>query len=556
MSMYGFEALASVISRLEISHVFGIPGEDVIRFATTINETDAEFVNARHENQAVAMAMGYAHFGSRIGLAVITGGPGFTNALTAINTAARTGSRVMIVTGQSDLAFKNFPVKELCAQIGIRVLEVTNPSDLDEPFDDLVHHTMLGNVSVVLLTSGFDNAEVEWEPGQGQLTEHNGSPEPLDDAAMRADASRLADFLELDWAASKPVILGGFGALQSEAENELLELAQLLGAITTTTLRSPGFLGSDPFHVGICGTFSSPLATSLFAEADCLLAFGASLNRFTTYGNSLFGPGCAMVQVDSNVESIGRFVPIEEELSFNWDVRAFVSVLLDELKSRGVHRQGFRTPELQTELGTYRPEVESPANTPGLVDLRVVAGLLSDLIPPVRNIVIDGGRQATYMIPYLRPEPGRFFLQTTNGGAIGLSMGAAIGASFARPDAVTLLGIGDTSFLMSVGDLDTAVRYNLPIVVVLGNDEALGSEEVYLEMNGITSDIVKVPSPSLVDVSKAFGARVFTIRSVEDIHDIASELTSLSAGPVVLECHLDVSPPATSHEFAFSKQLR
>jgi thiamine pyrophosphate-dependent acetolactate synthase large subunit-like protein len=135
-----------------------------------------------------------------------------------------------------------------------------------------------------------------------------------------------------------------------------------------------------------------------------------------------------------------------------------------------------------------------------------------------------------------RPED---FVLPIEAGSIGVGVGEAIGATFARPGVPCVLGVGDGGLMMALADLETAVRYACPLVVVVSNDMALGAEVVFLEFIGQTADLARHSTPSFAAVAQALGAEGYTVRSVEDLRRLAERFRRPLRGPVVLDCYVN-----------------
>jgi thiamine pyrophosphate-dependent acetolactate synthase large subunit-like protein len=142
-------------------------------------------------------------------------------------------------------------------------------------------------------------------------------------------------------------------------------------------------------------------------------------------------------------------------------------------------------------------------------------------------------------------EQSRNFAQASDAGAIGLGMGTAIGAAVGRPGALVVAAIGDASMMMALGDLETAVRLRLPVLVVVSNDEALGSEVNFLTEHGMDPEVAKTPSPSFAAIALAMGAQAATVRSAGDLAVVERWLRDGSKLPLVLDCR--VNPEVRAH---------
>jgi acetolactate synthase I/II/III large subunit len=533
------EAVAEDLARQGVRQVFGILGEDIAELGARLAGCGISYLTARHENQAVAMADGYSRVTGGLGVALLTGGPGFSNALTAINTASRAASGVLVIVGTGTAASKYLAHDAVAAAAGVMARTLTSPS-LAEVRDALTWAQSGRTVVLTLPTAVLAAPAVEAVAPPADRAE----PAPVDQEAV----TRVADFLGEQWAVARPVIVAGRGAYLAGAAGQLQELGRLTGALLATTLRAVALFGDDEWNIGVAGTYSTPAAGELLRKADCVIAVGASLNRFTTYGNSLF-PDAQVVQIDRDPGAFGRHIAVDGDLTIHGDARTAVEMLLTTLTERGHHSPGYRTAATRKALAA--DSAGSAGHAPGRPHPGELAAAIDKIVPRARNVVVDGGHFAVFFIANMRAErPGCFF-QTNDAGSIGLSLGAAIGASVARPQVWTVAGIGDAAFMMALGDLDTAVRQQLPLLIVVGNDQSLGMEVHYMRLNGLEPDgVATCATPSLAVVAAALGARSFTISHLSELAAVEPELQDMT-GPIVLDCRIDPAVAADIVPFVF-----
>ena len=234
-----------------------------------------------------------------------------------------------------------------------------------------------------------------------------------------------------------------------------------------------------PANLGIVGSFSHSAARRLVAEADCVLVFGAGLNFLTTsFGTSL--PQVALIQVDAVRSNIGRW--LNADAAVVGDARLVAEQLAAALPNRPPEAKPFHDAATRTLIAAFDPARDfKAANTARTLDPRALAIELEHMLPPDRNLVVDGGNFLG-VVPYLSvPDPGCFKM-IGEFASIGLSFGAALGIAKARPGMTTVLVVGDGGLLMSIGELETAVREDLPMVIILMNDCAYGAELHFLRL--------------------------------------------------------------------------
>ena len=549
-NMAGYEMVADALATAGVECIFGLLGDDTGPLVVATTERGIRYVFVRHENQAVAMADGYSRVTGRVGVATVTGGPGFSNAITAINTAHRGGSRVCVLIGTGSVAedelertrirttppanwLKYFPQSAMLGLLGISMVKPGNAASAGRETRFALDRARKGTVVLMLARDVLQETASREGAVSATATEAIATVRQPDPEQI----ATVADLLQEAWAVNRPLILAGRGAVASGAASALRRLGELTGALLATTLHANASFHGDPYNLGICGTYSNPVASELIPQADCVLVFGAGLNSLTTYMNTLF-PKAMIIQVDTDEAAFGRFVDVE--LGVQADTRVSAEMLVAELERRGHCVEGFRTAAVRDAIAGYRAsDGIKDKSTSQLVDPRTLMIELDRALPPQRILCVDGGQQARVAIRYIRVERPENFVQASDAGAIGLGIGTAIGAAVGRPGELVVAAIGDASMMMSLGDLETAVRLRLPILVVVSNDEALGSEVNFLIEHGLDSEIAKTPSPSFAAIASAMGARAETVCSPGDLVVVERWLRERSSVPLVLDCRVN-----------------
>ena len=548
-----YQVLVDDIKALGVEQVFGLMSDDTAVFATALDSAGIRFYGARHENNAVAMAEGFSYATGGLGVAVIGRGPATANGLHAATYASRSGSKVLIISGDAAAGsgepngigpdYKALNAQGVLGAAGIRTFTATSPAAARGALADAVAAALQGGAAALLLPVNVQLAEmpIEWTAAPVP-TRHTRIPQAPQAAAIESAAALLRH-------ARKPVILAGLGAHRAGARQALEQLAERTGALLATTARGKDMFRGHPCNLGIVGSFSHSAARRLVAEADCVLAFGASLNLLTmSFGHSL--PKVPLVQVDAQRANIGRYHPAD--VAVVGDAKLAAEALLKAIPEGSNAERPFRSEETLKFLRDFDIAKDfQPANTPRTVDPRSLGVALEKLLPAKRNLVYDAGNFLG-IVPYLSvPGPGHFKL-TSDFASIGLGFGTALGVAKARPGETTVLVIGDGGFLMTMGELETAVREDLPLVIVLMNDCAYGAELHFLKMRDLPVAKSVFPDVDYAPVAEAFGFRAATIRTLDDLQK-ATDMISNPDGPVFLDCKLNaaVAAPFMSefHEF-------
>ncbi|MFV0295767.1 MAG: thiamine pyrophosphate-binding protein [Hyphomicrobiaceae bacterium] len=360
------------------------------------------------------------------------------------------------------------------------------------------------------------------------------------EASISAAAAVLAT-------ARRPLIVAGLGAFRAGARSAIEALAERTGALLVTTARGKDLFAGNPKSLGILGSFSHSIARRMADQADCVVVFGAGLNFLTTsFGTAV--PKVPLIQVDTNRANIGRW--LNADVAVVGDARLAADALRKAMPERAQKDKPFHAPETLKLIADFNPADDfKPENTARTLDMRTLAMELDKVLPKNRNLVVDGGNFLG-VVPYLSvPDPGCFKM-IGDFASIGLSFGAALGMAKARPEKTTVMVVGDGGFLMTMGDLETVVREDLPLVILVMNDCAYGAELHFLKLRQQPVAKSVFPDVDFAPIAAGFGFDADTIRTLEDLARVAPRLKAPD-GPIFLDCKINADVAAAfMSEFA------
>lgn len=378
------------------------------------------------------------------------------------------------------------------------------------------------------------------------------SPDSIPQIAPRLAAgpspesvSRLADLLEK---AERPLLVGGRGAFG--AKEEIRALAARAGALLATSAVGRGLFNDDPWYLDVMGGFASPVSAELIQGADVVVAFGASLNRWTSRNGSLL-MNATVVQVDDTAEAIGFHRPVD--LGVIGDSALVAVAVASELGRRGVESHGYRTEDVAVRIKAGRRWRDVPYEEnaeAGTIDPRTLTIALDDMLPMERVVVPDGGNFNGYPAMFFQIPDERGYSLPLAFQSIGLALPSAIGAALATPDRMAVAGIGDGGFMMSLVELDTAVRLKLPVVAVVYNDNAYGAEVHHFVHEDAPMDTVEFPDTDIAAIARGFGCTGVTVRSLEDLQEVRKWLDGDRTTPLVIDAKISSFPSCVlAHSF-------
>jgi acetolactate synthase-1/2/3 large subunit len=534
-TMYFAGAIARALADEGVTDAFGIMGSGNMRVLHHLeHDLGVTYHPARHESGAVAAADGFARVSGRVGLCLVTQGPGLTNTLTPLITARKANTPLVLVTGDSSGIRKaSDPFARVQAVPYATLLEAADvpvvraaPGTVGES----VRHAFalaareLTPVALVMPYE-FELTDVRDDAPPRVVDEYVA---PLDAAALDAAAMQLRG-------AERPLVLAGRGAVRAGAGPGLRALADALGAVLGTSLPASGYFRGHPADLGLVGGFARPTVQAAVNACDCVLAVGVGLNGFTTHQESLMARA-HVIHVDRDPQAFGRHRSVSSTVT--GDATAVAGELLGRVRALGGVPSSVRhVPEVVTALARPRSDVFEDESADGLLDPRALCTRLDELLPTDRAVVTDGGRFVSHVVRRVHPESPDALLYMQEFGSVGGGLGAAIGAAVGRPERLTALFIGDSGMLMTLGDLDIPIRERIPMLVVCMNDEALGSEITLLGDAGLDVTDAYLATPDLADVARAMGAEGERITTLDQLDALPARLAELS-GPLVLDCRV------------------
>ena len=504
----GAQALVESLERADAEVVFGYPGGNVVDLFDSIRDAKFRFVLGRHEQGCVHMADGYARATGRPGVAVVTSGPGATNAITGLATANMDGVPLVLVSGQVPLAqigtdaFQEADMTGICRAATKHSFLVKSADEIPETVAEAFYIATHGKPGAVVIDVPR-NVQTETTaaryPERVSLRAYH--PEF---AATPAQVGKLARWLN---EAKRPVLFAGGGVIAANASGDVAALAAKADIPVATTLMGIGSVeGSDPRSLGMAGLYGSYAANAALAAADLVVALGVRFSDRVTdrYPHGPRRP--RLVHVDCDPSSIDKNVPAD--LGIVADVKDLLTTVNSRVRrcSRGAwlarvagwkaaHPFSYR----QRRRGSIMPQaaVEAVGRAAG-----------RDAI-----LVADVGQNQMWCAQYFPHAHPRHFLTSGGMGTMGFALPAAIGAAIARPECRVVAVAGDGGAQMTIEELAVAVAEGLPIAFVVVNNGGLGMvRQMQDESFGGRRCAVAFPRvggagcPDFVKLARAYGA--------------------------------------------------
>ena len=531
----GGEWVVDALRAEGVRHVFGIPGvHNLAIYDALLGQSEIAHVLARHEAGAAFMADGYARASGAPGVVVVTTGPGATNALTPLVESYAGSMPVLVVmsdvashlVGRDVGALHEVPNQIDCFKPVTRWAEAVTegaaiPTTVHGAFD-LLRTGRPGPIAISI-PNDFLTARFEATPRSGG----HGRRPPCHVDEIR-EAARLLG------RASTPLVIAGGGVIAAGAERELSLVARRLGAPVITTVMGRGAISErDPLWHGVLP--NGRATEAVIRAADVILAVGCRFAHRSTQGlllNLSFDPSQTLIHLDLDPTVIGRL--FKPQLPIVGDARDGLTRMLQELGS-GTARTAWDHP--------WREGLRSAANSRYTAQIGGLIETLRAALPDDAIVVNDQTGINYWMewrFPVLLP---RTFLYPVGSATLGYAVPAAIGAKVARPDRPVICVVGDGGFMYSVNELATAVKYRLPVVFLVMNDDRYGAikwlQQTLFEGRWGETDLANPDFPAL---ARAFGARGERVSGVDALGPaIKTALAAESA--TVLELRMAIDPP-------------
>jgi len=531
-----YERLSQAFKAEGTTNVFGMMGDGNMYWQYANEKNGIKMHEVRHEGVGLGMADGWARATRNPGVCTATCGPGTTQLATAFVTAARASSPVVAFCGEyptSDDEYTQALDQSAFAHgVEAAFVRMGTADDADEAVRKAFYIARTQS-RPVLLSVPMDLQQKNWEDDDPYVP----STAIIPKRTVTPSADAIAQAADILSKAKRPVIVVGRGAMWADAGDEILKLAQRSGALIATTLQAKNWLVEDEYQIGISGTYATKTAIQLLSDSDVVVAVGASLNRYTTHEGLLY-PEAKFIHIDPKAHvmlSRGKGA----DYYIQSDGKAGVAALEAELAKRNFKQIGYRTGQVKERLANAWEDRHEYKIDAGTVDPRPLCLELDELLPNDISLFAGSGCTAGFTnILFRKARPmvmaGHFF------GCIGQMMPAAVGAVIGTGMKPAVLMDGDASTMMHIGDFDTMVRYNVPLLIYVMNNECLGAEYYKLDAHKMAVETSCIPTTDLGAVARAFGGKGALCRTVEEVKKATQEWLA-KPGPMIIDVRVSRS---------------
>jgi thiamine pyrophosphate-dependent acetolactate synthase large subunit-like protein len=509
--MKAYEAIAQSLLAEGVTDFFGLMGDgNMWLWGALCRDPSVKAYSARHESMAVSMADGYSRTTGRLGVAMVTCGPGLTQCGTSLIAAWRGKTPLVLIAGEIQPGAKNktqsMDQRRFAEASSARFFTITSHDNMAEEIAEAFYAARTGRGPVVLnLPMHLQESDFDWD------YEYRPSTDFLPPRMETPSPDQLAPVIAKLAAAERPVIIAGRGARAANAREELIRLADRVGALLATSLQGKGYFAGHPWDIGIAGAFASAPSEQLLADADFVLGVGAELGYYTTEGGLLF-PSAEVARID--IRSMPDEIGVIPGLYVQGDGRKAVAAINEALESRQVRKQGFRTPDTRSVLDAAPHRFDAPSD--GL-DPRALAHNLGAALPKGALFTVGAGHFFSWIGMYTALPEGVEIQYSYGFGAVGQGIGVAIGTGAGNPGRPHIAVEGDGSLMFNLQELETVVRHKMQMVLIVWNDCGYGAEVHKLVAHGFDEKLAQWESPDFVALAKAFGGDGVLLRDTSEL---------------------------------------
>ena len=507
MKLKGTQILLEVLKEENVDIIFGYPGGTVLDIYDQLYKSDLKHILVRHEQGAVHAADGYARATGKVGVCLVTSGPGATNTVTGIATANMDSIPLVVFTGQVPTGLIGNDAFQECDITGItrpctkHNFLVRNIEELASTIKEAFHIARSGRPGPVLVDLPKDimATQTDYDPANVKFRNY--------EVAHKPAPKKMANVFDMLQAAKKPLIMTGGGVILGKASEELTHLSRKYQIPVTGTLMGLGsFPGSDPLWLGMLGMHGTYYANMAISHCDFLLAVGVRFDDRVTGTIETFAANAKIVHIDIDPSSINKNVTVD--LPIIGDTKATLKDLLRFLEEHHYAQDAVSRKTWLNEIDEWREKVPLTYCQNGeVIKPQYVIETLHKLTKGDALITTEVGQNQMWTAQFFQFDRPNSFISSGGLGTMGFGLPAAIGVKCAFPDKHVVDIAGDGSIQMNIQELATAAQYNIAVKIVLLNNGYLGMvrqwQELFYEKRYSYTDMTY--APDFVKLAEAFG---------------------------------------------------
>ena len=545
----GGGALIRALADENIDLIFGYPGGAALHIYDAIyQQNEVQHILVRHEQAAVHAADGFARATGKTGVALVTSGPGATNAITGIATAYMDSIPLVVISGQvaSHLigtdAFQETDMIGISRPIVKHSFLVQSAEEIPSIVKKAFHIASSGRPGPVVI-------DVPKDMTDPKVTFEYKYPKDLYLRSYpilgEADSAHVFEAVKILKEAKKPVIYAGGGVIQSNASEELINLSKMVGAPVTNTLMGLGtFPATDNQFIGMLGMHGTYEANMVMSEADLIFNVGARFDDRITNNPKKFGLEAKKIHVDSDPSSIDKIINVD--VALQGDAKLVLSQLCAEFKKSELENADLKPwwkkiNGWKQKHGLNHDMLDLENQNEIILPQQVIQSLYK-VTKGKAFITSDVGQHQMFAAQYYKFDEPRKWINSGGLGTMGFGLPSAMGVKFAFPDEDVACVTGEGSIQMCIQELSTCSQYGLPVKIVNLNNRALGMVKQWQDMQygGRYSSISYEDSlPDFVKLAESFGHVGLKVEKFSELNSAMEEAFSLKDRLVFLDVLID-----------------
>ena len=543
----GAAQLVRALEDLGVTEIFGYPGAAVVDIYDELyNSKKIHHTLARHEQGAVHEADGYARASGKVGVALVTSGPGATNTVTAIATAYMDSVPLVVISGQVATGLIGTDAFQEVDTVGV-TRPVVKYSFLCKKPEDIVVNV---RKAFYIASTGRKGPVVVDIPKNCQSKRYVFDYEPNSEVRLRSynptvfghkgQVKRAAEVLQK---AQKPVLLLGGGVVQGNACAQARELARLMRLPVVCTFMGLGaYPETDPQSLGMLGMHGLYAANETMNGSDLVLAVGCRFADRATNNVRKFCPEATIIHIDVDPASISKTV--HADIPIVGDAAAVLGQLLQQLKETGV-RDGAQLDPWWAQIDKWRGEHPlSYTRKPGMIRPQTVIEMLWEKTRDENPIVTtDVGQHQMFTAQFYKFDEPRQLVSSGGLGTMGFGVPAAVGAQKALPDRLVLTITGDGSFQMCFQELAVAIKYAMPLKIFIMDNSVLGMVRQFQTVfyhhryAGTNLDF----NPDFLKIAEAYGCAGIRVKKEEELEGAIDQALAVKDRPAIVDVITDTN---------------
>jgi len=549
--MSGGDILIRALHDAGAEHLWGYPGGAALHIYDAIFRQDkVRHVLVRHEQAAVHAADGFARATGKVGVALVTSGPGATNAITGIATAYMDSIPLVVISGQviqekiGEDAFQETDMMGISRPIVKHSFMVKRAEDIAETIAKAFYIAASGRPGPVVVDIPKDvtdpNVKVPYKyPEKVKIRSYQPTTKGHSGQIKRAVKELLA--------ARKPVIYSGGGVIMAEASGLLTKLARMLNYPVTNTLMGLGaYPGSDRQFLGMLGMHGTFEANTAMHYADLIFAVGARFDDRVTNTLSKFCPEATIIHIDIDPAAISKTIPADIPIVGSCD--AVLKDIIEQIEASGkkpdqkaLEVWWQQIDEWRARHGLYTAPRYEPSNG-GLIKSQDVIKMLHKVTDGKAYVCSDVGQHQMFAAQYYLFDKPRQWINSGGLGTMGFGLPAAMGVKMAFPEADVAVVTGEGSIQMCIQELSSCTQHQLPVKIITLNNQALGMVKQWQDMQygSRYSHILYEDSlPDFIKLAEAYGHLGMRVTSFDELESKMRECFALKDRTVFMDIYVD-----------------